>query len=347
MMRFLGVITGASSSRPVAMSQGPVRRRSSCVRATVLAAGLAAIYTVVYGQEQSAIYLAAVDDKGTPVLDLKMSDIAIKEDVGSSTIVSLRRFGWPLKVTVLVDNGPRTSDALVHYRTGLKKFFAGLPPNIPVSLIATAPNPRWLIRETTDRIQIERGVNLITIDEGLGRFSDALVEYAQRLDQEFRGIEAGHLPPYLPVLVSIATTHQDGSEVRRDDNIKMITSLRKHRVLTTMIMVSPGRAALTEPGGLPVINADEGQNAEIAKTVQEFTRGRYVPITGSGTSALSSTLLPELAQAIALRYLRQMTQYRIVFERPAGATGPMRNFALSLSNHPGAKIVVSTDGAMP
>jgi hypothetical protein len=72
-----------------------------------------------------------------------------------------------------------------------------------------------------------------------------------------------------------------------------------------------------------------------------------VPITGSGTSGLSSTILPELAREIALRYLRQMTQHRIVFERPAGATGTMKNFSLSLLNRPGAKIVVSTDGSMP
>jgi hypothetical protein len=304
-----------------------------------------AIGGAVSGQDLSAIYLLAVDRTGAPLLDLQAPDIAIKEDVGASRIVSVRRFGWPLKVTVLVDNGPRTSEALLHYRAGLTKFFAGLPPELPVSLIATARNPRWLFRETKDRTQIEKGVNLITVDEGLGRFSDALIEYAGRLDNEFRALE-GSQPPYLPVLVSIATTHQDGSYVSRESNLKMITSLLRHRVWTNMIMVAPGRA-LTEPGGLPVVEADEGQNAEIAKAVQEVTRGLYVPITGSGTSALSTTILPGLAREITLRYIRQMTQHRIVFERPAGATGPMKNFSLSLLNHPGAKIVLSTDGAMP
>jgi len=72
-----------------------------------------------------------------------------------------------------------------------------------------------------------------------------------------------------------------------------------------------------------------------------------VPITGSGTGALSSTILPQLAQTIAARYIRQMTQHRIVMERPVGAKGPMKNFALTLSNHGGAKIVVSTDGNIP
>src|SRR5262245_15580415 len=315
-------------------------------RATILVAGIVTVCAVLYAQEQSAIYLFAVDQTGIPLLDLKTSDVTIKEDVGPSTIVSIRRFGWPLKVTVLVDNGPRTREALVHYRSGLKKFFDRLPPDIPVSLIATAPNPRWLLRETKDRVQIEKAINLITIDEGLGRFSDALVEYAQRLDSEFERVEITHLPPYLPVLVSIATTNLDGSEVRRELNLKMMASLRKYRVATTMIMMTPSRAP-TAPGGLPLIESEEGQNAELAKGVQEVTGGRYVPITGSGTSALTSTILPDTAREIALRYIKQMTQHRIVFERPAGANGAMKKFSLSLLNHPGAKMVLSTDGAMP
>jgi hypothetical protein len=314
--------------------------------AALAGAGLLAASLAVSAQEQFAIYLLAVDKAGAPILDVEAADIAIKEDAGPSTIVSVRRFGWPLKVTVLLDNGPRTGDALVHYRAGLKKFFAGLPPNVPVSLITTAPNPRWLIRDTTDKLQIEKGVNLITTDEGLGRFSDSLIEYAGRLDAEFSRVSAEQLPPYLPVLVSIATIHQDGSDVRRDSNLKMITSLVKHRVWTNMVMVTPSRSPGT-PGGPPLVEFDEGQNAQIAKTVQEVTRGRYVPITGSGTSALSSTILPDLAADIALRYIRQMTQHRIVMERPAGVTGPMKNFALSLLNHPGARIVVSTSGSMP
>jgi hypothetical protein len=308
-------------------------------------AGFLAICAGIYAQEQSALYLLAIDQKGLPVLDLKAADVMIREDVGPSNVVSMQRFGWPLKVTVMVDNGPRTSDALVHYRAGLKKFFAGLPPGIPVSLIATAPNPRWLFRETKDKAVIEKGINLITVDESLGRFSDSLIEYASRLDDEFKTVEGPQLPPYLPVLVSIATTHQDGSRVLRESNLKMITSLVKHRVWTTMIMIAPGRS-LTDPGGAPVVDADEGQNAEIAKAVQEVTRGRYVPVTGSGTSGLSSTILPELAQEISLRYVKQMTQHRIVFERPAGAQGQMKNFSLSLKNHPGVQVLVSTNGAM-
>jgi hypothetical protein len=321
----------------------PVLRRGSGV--SLVAVALVATVVTLRAQEQAAIFVFAVDRGGVPLLEIASSDLAIKEDAGRASIVSVRRFGWPLKVTVLVDNGPRTTDSLVHYRTGLKRFFAGLPPNVPVSLIATAPNPRWLIRESTDPVQIERAVNLITPDEGLARFSDALIEYADRLDEEFRRVSKEQMPPYLPVLVSIATSHQDGSEVTRQSNLKMLTLLRRHLVWTNMIMVTPMRTTTTP--GEPVVEVDEGQNAEIAKAVQEVTRGRYVPVTGLGTSALISSILPDVAQSISARYIRQMTQHRVVLERAVGAKGPMRNVAVSLFGHEGAKLVISADGSMP
>src|SRR4026208_1572600 len=92
--------TAGSSSRALtSMIQGPVRRRRVFV--SMLVAGLLVICGGGFAQDQAAIYLLALDQKGAPLLDIKTSDIAIKEDVGPSTIVSLQRFGWPLKVTVL------------------------------------------------------------------------------------------------------------------------------------------------------------------------------------------------------------------------------------------------------
>lgn len=135
---------------------------------------------------------------------------------------------------MLVDNGPRTADSLVHLRNGLNRLLDGIPRDIPVSLIATAPNPRWLIRESKGLVQI-----------------------------------------------------------------------------------------------------------------RNVTRGDHVPVSSGATSGLASTIPPTLARAIALRYLRQMTQHHVVFDRAPGAAGPMKNFRLAVANHPGARIIVSADGSMP
>ena len=310
------------------------------------AAGIVvALALAVSAQDQSAIYLLVLDNQSVPVLDIKPSDITIQEDAGPGTVVSVGRYGWPLKLTVLVDNGPGTADALVHLRNGLSRLLEGIPRDIPVTLITTAPNPRYLIRDSKDALQLKNAIGRLTPDDQLGRFSDALGEFARRLDQEFRRVEEG-LPPYLPVLVSIATTHAVGSEVLRERNERMLLSLRKHRVWTTMVMVTPGRRA-NDPGNVSNLDVDEGQNAEIAHLVQKVTGGGYIPISSGATTALASNTMPALARQIALRYLKQMTQHRIVFDRVAGASGPMKNFELTLANHPGARVIVSTDGNMP
>ena len=321
--------------------RGVQRRTGMAAAVTAIAVALA---SGIYAQARSEIYLLVLDKQNVPVLDIKASDIAIKEDAGPGRIVSVTRFGWPLKLTVLVDNGPGTADALVHLRNGLNRLFEGIPRDIPVSLIATAPNPRWLIQESKDLAQLKNAVGRLTPDNELGRFSDALGEYARRLDQEFRRVEG--LPPYLPVLVSIATTHADGSEVLRERNERMLQSLRKHRVWTHMVMVTPSRA-LNEPGEVSNIVRDEGQNVEIAHLVQRMTSGSYSPVSSGSTTALASRILPNLAGEIARRYLMQMTQHRIEFDRVAGASGPMRNFEFTLTNHPDTRLIMSTDGNLP
>lgn len=322
--------------------RGVQRRLGMAAAVTGIAVALA---FGVHAQNQSEVYLLVLDKQAVPVLDVKADDIRIQEDAGPGTVVSVNRFGWPLKLTVLVDNGPGTADALVHLRNGLNKLFEGIPRNIPVTLIATAPNPRYLIRESRDPVEFKNAVGRLTPDSELARFSDALGEYARRLDTEFHRVEEG-LPPYLPVLVSIATTNADGSEVLRERNERMLLSLRKHRVWSNMVMVTPGRG-LNEPGEVSNIGVDEGQNAEIAHLVQKVTGGRYIPISGGGTTALASSILPALARDISLRYLKQMTQHRIVFDRAPGASGPMKNFQLTLANHADAKVIVSTDGNLP
>jgi hypothetical protein len=299
----------------------------------------------VHAQDTSAMYMFVLDKANLPVLEINPKDITIVEDAGPATIAGVSRYGWPLKLTVLVDNGPGTTESLVHLRNGLIKLFEGIPRQIPVSLIAIAPNPRWLVRDSKDLVQLKDAVGLLTSDEGYGRFSDALSEYAARLDREFLKVEDG-LPPYLPVLVSIATTNIDGSDVRKERNEKMLLSLRKHRVWTHMVMVTPGRRT-NEPGDVSNLDVDDGQNDAVAQLVKQVTEGSYVPVSGNATTGLATTILPNVAQTIALRYLKQMTQHRIVFERAAGATGPMKNFKLTLANHPGARVVLSTDGSMP
>src|SRR5438067_2816420 len=148
----------------------------------IAAAAMAAVVTAtLHGQQRLQLYLAAMDAAGSPVIDLKADDIEAREGDAPAPVVRLEPFRWPVKVTVLVDNGASTSDWLVHYRAGLRKFFETLPRDVEASLIANAPNPRWLTRPTTDRLKLSKGIDLLTSDEAFARSNDALVEYAERL----------------------------------------------------------------------------------------------------------------------------------------------------------------------
>ena len=50
--------------------------------------------------------MLVLDKAGVPVLDIEPADVRIEGEAGPGTVVSVTRFGWPLKLTVLVDNGP-------------------------------------------------------------------------------------------------------------------------------------------------------------------------------------------------------------------------------------------------
>ena len=181
------------------------------VAVSIIAASPAILRAQTQAQERLQVFILAADKDGNAITDLKVAELGFTEDKVPGTVVGIERIIWPSKVTVLVDNG-LGEDMLVHLRTGLKKFFDGLGSDIEVALIATAPNPRWLTRPTKDRVQIAKGVNLLTPEnEWPGRFTDSLVEYSRRLEAEFgRKVSVETRPPYLPVLVSIGSTSLDG-----------------------------------------------------------------------------------------------------------------------------------------
>lgn len=301
-------------------------------RSSVLTAVIVALLPLpaLHAQQQFQLYIVATDAAGLPVTDLTQDEIEMRENGATGRVVRLERYRWPVKVTVLVDNGYAMRDALVHQRTGLRAFFDALPPDVEVSLIATAPNPRWLARATTDRVRIVKGVDLLTSDDGLPRSNDAFVEYAQRLDDEFRRVGAERPQPYLPVLVSIATTGRDGGTVLRDALAKMLNSFARYRVGVYVAMISIGGR-----GGL-----NDGAHATVAKVVQEVTGGRY---EGLADSNRLRTLLPEIGRQIAATHIKQVNQYRVTLERPAGATGRLNDLQVSIGRN-GITYTLTTDG---
>lgn len=324
---------------------------------------------VVRAQQQFELFVAAIDDRTQlPANDLTASELIVTEQGESGRIVRVERYSLPLRLTILVDNGaglrdPRTlppgspdaglfgqlppradglpqdvggvQEALVHYRRGLQALIEALPGDLDVEVVALSPNPRWLTRATTNRAQILRSVQLLTPEDQFpSRFSDALVEYAKRLDRDFRGELAGERPPYVPVLVALGSTGLDGSQPRRDDLRDMLESMLAYGVRSHFAM-------LTRHGGPFAINA--GSQVLVAKAVQELTHGEYVPLAVPSRAA---TLLQEWGERIAVAHRVGTTQYRVTVERPAGMSGPITELGMFIRRE-GYSGVVTVDGRVP
>lgn len=281
-------------------------------------------------QQEITFFLAARTPGGEFVTDLKADEIGINEDGRAAKIVNVVPVSWPVKVTVLVDNGANTAPLLVHYRNGLKGFFGDLPPGIESSLITLAPQPRWIVRPTSDRDALVKGVDRVSPDESAPRFIDGLIEVSNRIEQENRKETS-----YFPVIVMLSTTGLEGSGApgRRVD--RMADQLLKYAARLHVIMVS---VSATSPS--VILGAAQVQ---IGKTLADGTGGRYEALAAGSRIA---TLLPEYAKVIGEAHVFQSHQYKVTAARPAGATGALGLLG-AIPTRPGVRFTATAQGLQP
>ena len=281
---------------------------------------------------QLQVFISAVDASGTPVTDLKPEEIAMTENGAPGKVVSLERHNLPIKLTITVDNGKDSVSALAALRTGLTGLVEALPPDVEVTLITTAPQPAMFVRPTTDRAQITRGISRFGVEsDESARFSDALVEYAERLEKDFKDKKL----TYAPMLVMVSTSAPENSSLQRDTIEKALKTLltRGARVSVAMTTTKPTDADAVD-------NLKNGRQALIAGPIVKASGGKFETMVAFSRLA---TLLPEWGKEIALAHARQTTQFRAVIERPGGATGPLNNIGMRLTR-PGVNGSVSADG---
>ena len=281
---------------------------------------------------QLQLFISAVDASGAPVTDLKPEEIAMTENGAPGKVVTLERYNLPVKLTITVDNGSESVSALAAIRTGLTGLVEALPPDVEVTLVTTAPQPSMFLRPTTDRAQILRAISRFGIEPNeAARFSEALVEYAERLDKDFKDKKL----TYAPLLVMVSTSAPEASSVQRDSIEKALKTLltRGARVSLAMTTTKPTDADAVD-------NLKNGRQALIATPIVKASGGKFETLVAFNGL---STLLPEWGQAIARSHIMQTTQFRTVIERPGGATGQLNNLGLRLTRQ-GLNGSVSGDG---
>jgi hypothetical protein len=281
---------------------------------------------------QLLVFISAVDAAGAPVTDLKAEEIAMTENGAPGKVVSLERHSLPVKLTITVDNGGESVTALAAMRAGLTGLVEALPPDVEVTLVTTAPQPAMFLRPTTDRGQIVKAISRFGVEPNEApRFSEALVEYAERLEKDFRDKKLN----YAPYLVMVSTSGPENSSLQRDTIERGLKTLltRGARVSVAMTTTKPTDADSVD-------NLKNGRQALIAAPIVKASGGKFQTLVAF--NGLTTTL-PEWGKEIAFSHTKQTTQFRAVIERPGGATGALNNIGLRLTR-PGLNGSVSPDG---
>jgi hypothetical protein len=302
---------------------------------SLLLAAAAALSTAALSAQSTTFqfFVNAINPQGAPVADLRADDVLMSENGVQQQVVKIEPASIPMKLTIAVDNGLESTDALAHYRTGLTGLVEALPQDVEVTLITIAPQPRAVVKATTDRAQILRGVNGFSPEQARPRFTDALVEYSKNLEKEAKDKNA---KPYVPVMLMLSTAANETSSYQPKEIEKAVGFLvgRKARLNVVIMSTRTGQASSAE-------TLNSNLQAIVAIPAVKATNGRYEALAVSSRLA---TLLPEWGKDLNALHLRQINQYRVTVERKSG--GPLQNPRVELGR-PGLVGTVSIDGYLP
>ena len=93
-------------------------------------------------------------------------------------------------------------------KDGVKGLIEALPANLEVTIVTTAPQPRFLVRPTTDKAMMIEGLARLAPDSGAGRFVESMNEATQRIEKD----KSDHFP----VIIMSGTSSGDANVLERD-----------------------------------------------------------------------------------------------------------------------------------
>jgi hypothetical protein len=309
----------------------PARFSFAFALATSLAFAIAGA-PALRAQQAIQVYMSAVDGDGKPIIDLKAEDVSIQTDGADCKTMKFEAIDWPVKLQLLIDNGPVHSDALRQLREALRFFIKELPTDMEVTLVSFSPAPRFIYKAGADRIKLLSSIDLLIPDTGAPKFIDALSEAADRVakDKKDKNKEKGN---YFPVIMMVGSSGLEGSNARDYQVSKLFKDIADSASTVHVVMQSnPNRST----------DIASGTNGlEVGIRITQMTGGRYEAIN---TETRLSTLLPEYAKQIVRSHERQSHQYRITCQPPA-KSAPKQITASTL--RPGLSAALTLDGRVP
>jgi hypothetical protein len=274
------------------------------MRSTLLVAVALVLCTTAHevrAQQQFQIYASVADASGNSVTSLEPTDLRVMEGGVEAKILKVEPVNWPVKVQLLLDNGVGLgSGNLQILKDGVKGLIEALPDNLEVTIVTTAPQPRFLVRPTTDKAMMVDGLSRLAPDSGAGRFVESMNEATQRIEKD--------KTDHFPVIIMAGTSSGDTNVMDRDVK-RIFERIQKKPTTVHVVLLNSGSSS---SGG--------ANQTQVGMAITEMTRGRYESIAAATRIA---TLLPEIGKQVAESVKKQSNQFRLTVERPAGASGEM------------------------
>jgi len=253
-------------------------------------------------QQTFQIYASVVDTAGNPVATLAPDDVKVLENGTEGKVIKVEPASFPIKVQLLLDTGVGLGGSnLQILKEGVTGLLNALPDDVEVTIVTTAPQPRFLQRATKDRKAMLDALGRLAPDGGAGRFIESLNEATQRIEKD--------TTDGIPVIISAATTSGDTNVMERD--VKRIFERLQKKPTTVHVVLLTSTAGSSSGGA---------NQTQVGISVTEYTRGRYENIAVASRLA---TLLPEIGKQVAESHQKQSNQFRLTVERPAGAKGDL------------------------
>jgi hypothetical protein len=283
-------------------------------------------------QQFIQVFLSAVDGEGKPVTDLRAEEVSILVDGAACKLTKFDEINWPVKLTLMVDNGPVHNDALRQLREALRLFLAELPTDMEVTIVSTDPAPRFIYKAGADRVKMLSSLDLLIPDSGSPKFIDALAEAAERInkDKTDKNKEKGN---YFPVMMMVGSAGSEGSNPRDYQIQKLFKQVVDNAITVHIVMQQSPNRSLDIASGTNQI--------EVGIRLTEGTGGRYEAINAA---TRLSPLLQEYGKQIAKSHARQSHQYRITCQ-PASGGAPKQVSANT--SRSGLSAALTLDGRIP
>jgi hypothetical protein len=281
--------------------------RTKFLAATILA--LCVTVTALHAQRQLTLLATVADPTGAEVVAITAEDVKFSENGVDGKTLAVEAVNTVPKVQILIDNGIGVGSASIgDLRNGVRSMIEALPPNIEVTLVTTAPQPRFLERATTDRARLIKAVDLLSPDTGAGRFAESLYEATDRIDKDKTGRFT---------IIAVGTTSGD-TQVRDSDLQKTVDRVMQRGTTVHVVLLASSRGAAS--GG--------AVQEELGQLLANNSRGRFEKINSASRIV---SLLPEIGAEVAKTAGGSSRQFRLTVERPNGASGDLGKLSLGVT----------------